>query len=70
MLSYYGHFADTYRVLFARISSEVVRPVADTDPGGRTLAQRLEYVPYALGIFLGWPNLLLGALGAAWLWRR
>jgi hypothetical protein len=67
VLGYYGHFAETYRALFARISGEMLRPVAES--GGRSLALRLAFVPHALVAYLGVPNLLLGLSGIG-LWLR
>jgi hypothetical protein len=68
--AYYGHFADTYRAVFTRVSTELAQPIERSDPGGRSLADRLAYVPYVFTISLGWPALLLGCAGAVRLWRH
>jgi hypothetical protein len=67
--TYYAHFGATYRAMFTRISAELAQPIEASDPGGRSLADRLAYVPYVFTISLGWPSVALGCAGAAWLWR-
>jgi hypothetical protein len=59
---YYGHFGETYRTEFARISSETAQNAPDA--GGRTAATRLSMVPRHLAIYFGVPVLLLAASGA------
>jgi hypothetical protein len=68
--AYYAHFGETYRALFGRLGGEVTRPVAESDPAGRTLLGRLTSVPYYVGVYLGWPNVVLGVAGALSLWRQ
>jgi len=58
---YYGHFGDTYRAEFARLSAETARDAPDA--GGRTAMDRLAGVPRHLGLYLGVPTLLLAAAG-------
>jgi hypothetical protein len=65
---YYAHFMDTYRAELGRIGHETA--AAASDAGGRTIADRLRLVPYALGIYIGAPVLLFACLGAAALARR
>lgn len=59
---YYGHFGETYRTEFARISSETAQNAPDA--GGRTAAARLSMVPRHLTIYFGVPALLLATAGA------
>ena len=65
---YYGWFIDTYRTEFARIGHETV--TAAPAAGGRTIGDRLRFVPYALGITIGAPVLLLAFFGAVEIGRR
>ena len=65
---YYGWFMDTYRAEFARIGHETV--TAAPAAGGRTIGDRLRFVPYAAGINIGAPVLLFALLGAVALVRR
>ena len=65
---YYGWFLDTYRTEFARIGRETA--AAAPDVGGRTIGDRLRLVPYAVGIYIGAPVLLLALLGAVELAQR
>lgn len=67
---YYAHFLETYTAQFARIGSEIGRPVAQIDPGGRTLAGRFLLVPHNLVTFYGVPAMMLAGAGATWLARR
>lgn len=67
---YYAHFLDTYRDQFARITGEIGRPIAESDPGGRGLGQRLALVPHSLVTYYGLPVLVLAVAGTAWLVRR
>jgi hypothetical protein len=60
---YYAHFMDTYRAEFGRIGHETA--AATPDVGGRTIGDRLRFVPYGLGVYLGVPVLLFAGLGAA-----
>jgi hypothetical protein len=60
---YYAHFMDTYRAEFGRIGHETA--TAAPDVGGRTIGDRLRFVPYALGVYVGMPVLLFACLGAA-----
>jgi hypothetical protein len=64
---YYGWFMDTYRAEFARIGHETV--TAAPAAGGRTIGDRLRFVPYAVGINIGAPVLLFAFLGAVELVR-
>jgi hypothetical protein len=59
---YYGWFIDTYRTELARIGHETL--TAAPAAGGRTIGDRLRFVPYALGITIGAPVLLFAFLGA------
>jgi hypothetical protein len=70
VLVYYGHFPETYRDQFARISGELGRPAAESDPGGRSVAGRLALVPHNVRTYFGFPVTLLAATGAGWFWRR
>jgi hypothetical protein len=63
VILYYAHFMDTYRAEFGRIGHETA--AAAPDVGGRTIGDRLRFVPYALGVYLGVPVLLFACLGAA-----
>jgi hypothetical protein len=65
---YYGWFVNTYRAEFARIGRETV--TAAPAAGGRTIGDRLRFVPYAVGINIGAPVLLFAFLGAAELARQ
>jgi hypothetical protein len=65
---YYGWFVDTYRAEFARIGRETI--TAAPAAGGRTIGDRLRFVPYAVGISIGAPVLLFAFLGAAELARQ
>lgn len=67
---YYAHFWETYRDQFARITGELARPAAESDPGGRTVAGRAGMVPYYLRIFYGTPVVALAAAGATWFRKR
>jgi hypothetical protein len=60
---YYGHFLDTYRAEFARISGETA--AAAPDAGGRGILARLAAVPRYLRIYYGVPLLALAAYGVA-----
>jgi hypothetical protein len=60
---YYAHFMDTYRTEFARIGHETA--TAAPAAGGRTIGDRLQLVPYSMGIYFGAPVLLFAFLGAA-----
>ncbi|MEO5895873.1 MAG: hypothetical protein ABIS06_09250 [Vicinamibacterales bacterium] len=59
---YYGHFGETYRAEFARISSETAQNAPDA--GGRTVSGRLAGVPRSVGLYFGVPVVLLAAVGA------
>jgi hypothetical protein len=59
---YYGHFGETYRAEFARISAETAQNAPDA--GGRTLAERLAGVPWNVRVYIGPPVLLLASVGA------
>ena len=65
---YYAHFMDTYRAEFGRIAHETATAAADA--GGRTIADRLNGVPYSLGVYIGAPVLLFALLGAVKLTLR
>ncbi len=65
---YYAHFMDTYRTELGRIGHETATAAADA--GGRTIADRLRFVPYALGLYVGAPVLLFAFLGAVQLTIR
>lgn len=67
---YYAHFPETYREQLARITGEIGRPIAETDPGGRGLGARLALVPHSLLTYYGLPVLALAGAGAAWFVRR
>jgi hypothetical protein len=60
---YYAHFGDTYASQYARISGELSAPAAQSDPGGRSVADRAALVPHNLGVYYGWPLLLLAVAG-------
>jgi hypothetical protein len=64
---YYAHFMDTYRAEFARIGHETA--AAATDAGGRTIGDRLRFVPYAFGVYIGAPVLLVALIGGTQMWR-
>jgi len=64
---YYGHFGDTYRAEFARISSETAHNAPDA--GGRTVFDRLRGVPWSVSLYIGWPALVLAAIGSWGLFR-
>ncbi len=66
---YYAHFGDTYAAQYARISGEMAAPAAQSDPGGRSAADRAALVPYYLSIYYGWPLMLLAVAGLATLRR-
>jgi hypothetical protein len=68
--AYYAHFGDNYAAQLARIRSELGKPAALTDPGGRSVLQRALAVPYYLNQYYGWPALVLAAVGATALARR
>lgn len=61
---YYGHFSETYSAQFARITGEMGKPAAASDPGGRSVAQRALAVPFYLNQYYGWPALVLAVIGA------
>lgn len=63
VLLYYGRFGDTYAAMADRIGTELGQPAAATDPGGRSMGQRAALVPYYLGVYYGWPLLLLAGFG-------
>jgi hypothetical protein len=65
---YYGWFLDTYRAEFARLGHETA--TAAPAAGGRTIGDRLRFVPYAAGINIGAPVLLFAFLGAIEIARR
>jgi Ca2+/Na+ antiporter len=67
---YYAHFLDTYREQFSRIGGELGRPAAESDPGGRSLTDRMALVPYNLLTYYGAPVIALAMAGGAWLWRQ
>jgi hypothetical protein len=61
---YYWHFGETYSTMFTRITGELGKPAAASDPGGRSVAQRALAVPYYLNEYYGWPVLALAGIGA------
>lgn len=65
---YYAHFLDTYRAELSRIGQETATAAADA--GGRTIADRLKGVPYAITTYIGAPVLLFAFIGAVELARR
>jgi hypothetical protein len=65
---YYAHFLETYRTELARIGRETAS--AAPDAGGRSIGDRVQAVPYMVGINIGAPMLLFAFLGAAELMRR
>lgn len=65
---YYGHFGDTYRGEFARITAETAQNAPDA--GGRTMFDRLGGVPRNLSLYIGLPTLLLAAAGSRALFHR
>jgi hypothetical protein len=65
---YYAHFLETYRTELARIGSETA--VAAPDAGGRSITDRLQLVPWYVGMYIGPPVLALMAGGAWDLYRR
>ena len=65
---YYGHFGETYRAEFARISSETAQNAPDA--GGRTMFDRLASVPRSLSLYIGVPMLMLAAIGSWSLFHR
>jgi hypothetical protein len=65
---YYGHFGETYRSEFARITSETAHNAPDA--GGRTIADRARVVPWHAGLYIGLPTLLLASVGAGSLFRQ
>lgn len=67
---YYAHLLDAAREPFARITGELGRPVAESDPGGRSLGARLAVVPHHLLTYYGLPVLALAAAGTTWIVRR
>jgi hypothetical protein len=67
---YYGHFGETYVAQWRRIGGEMAAPAQLSDPGGRSIAQRASAVPYYLGVYFGWPAILLAAAGLPILLRR
>lgn len=67
---YYGRFSDVYAAQFARLSSEVGQPVELSDPGQRTLLDRVRSVPFYLQLNYGWPVVALSAIGTAVMWRH
>jgi hypothetical protein len=66
--AYYAYFMDTYRLELARIGRETA--AAAPAAGGRTIADRLRFVPYALSLNIGAPVMLFAFLGAAQLALR
>jgi hypothetical protein len=70
VLAYYGHFGGAYRQQASRIAAELGQPAADSDPGGRSVLDRLVAVPHDLVTCYGVPLMTLAAVGAAWLVRR
>jgi hypothetical protein len=62
-LLYYGHFVDTYRSEWARISAETVS--AAPDAGGRGVAARFAAVPYYMNNYIAPPVLVLAIWGVA-----
>jgi hypothetical protein len=67
---YYRHFGEVYASMFARITGEMGKPAELSDPGGRSIAQRVLIVPYYLNEYYGWPALVLAGIGAGMLARR
>jgi hypothetical protein len=67
---YYGHFGETYVSQWRRISGEMAAPAELSDPGGRSVGQRAAAVPYYLGVYFGWPALLLAVAGLSIVRRR
>ena len=65
---YYGHFFETYKAEWARISSETVS--ATPDAGGRGIMGRLASLPRNFYIHLGVPVLFLACAGAVSLRRH
>ena len=61
VLIYYGHFGETYRTEWARISTETA--AAAPDAGGRGVPQRMASVPRYLYLYFGIPLLMLAGWG-------
>ncbi len=62
---YYGHFIDTYRTEFNRLSHETAS--AAVDAGGRTMGARLESVPSYVSAYFGFSTIVLAAVGCWWI---
>lgn len=62
---YYGHFMDTYRSEFNRLSQETAS--AAVDAGGRTIGDRWGAVPYYARDYFGVAAIVLSALGCWWM---
>ena len=65
---YYGHFGDTYRAEWTRISTETA--TAAPDAGGRGIGTRASGVPRSFYLYLGIPATILAAWGLVLLRRR
>ena len=65
---YYGHFGDTYRAEWTRISTETA--TAAPDAGGRGIAARASGVPRSFYLYLGLPATILAAWGLVLLRRQ
>ncbi len=64
---YYGHFGDTYRAEWTRISAETA--TAAPDAGGRGIGARASAVPRSFYLYLGIPATILAAWGMVLLRR-
>jgi hypothetical protein len=62
---YYGHFMDTYRSAFSRLSHETAS--AAVDAGGRTIGDRLGSIPYSVDNYFGVAAVVLAAVGCWWM---
>jgi hypothetical protein len=62
---YYGHFMETYRSEFNRLSQETASRAVDA--GGRTIGDRLRLVPYYVRNYFGVAAIVLSALGCWWM---
>jgi hypothetical protein len=65
---YYGHFGETYRAEWTRISAETA--TAAPDSGGRGIGARASGVPRSFYLYLGIPATILAAWGMVLLWRE
>lgn len=69
-LIYYGHFTDIYAAQYARISGEVAGPAAASDPGGRSIVDRVSLVPHYVRTYFGLASMILALVGVGAAWRE